>query len=130
MSRLKRHIAIRFLFLAIGIILSVHQVVPHHHHDEVTEEEHISEHASAHTFWEYLQLAFHQELGNDDLVTSTTTVEKASSIATYYCLPILFSFTSEITSENLVTAFYTSSEIQYNTHFYLLSNQFRAPPLA
>lgn len=128
MSRLQRHITIRFLFLAIGLILSVHQVVPHHHHHADSEEEHVSEHASAQTFWEYLQLALHQELGNDDLTTSTTSVEKTTTIAVFYCFPNPFSFQSEIITENLVTAFHTSDEIKYNTHFYLLSNQFRAPP--
>lgn len=130
MSHLKRHIILRFLFLTIGIILSVHQVVPHHHHDEVSDEEHISEHTSAHSFWEYLQLAFHQELGNDDLTTSTNFVEKATTIAALYCLPDFFSFHSELSIKEHLSNFYTSNEIQYQTHFYLLSNQFRAPPLA
>ncbi len=129
MSRFKRHIAIRFLFLAIGLILSVHQVVPHHHYDEDSEEEHVSEHVSAHTFWEYLQLALHQELGNDDLTTSTTSVEKASASMTLFYIPNPFSLSITSTSEQIINIFYNSNEIAHNTHFYLLSNQFRAPPI-
>lgn len=128
MSHLKRHIAIRCLFLAIGVVLSIHQVVPHHHHDEISEEEHVSEHASAHTFWEYLQLALHQELGNDDLTTSTPAVEKSNVTVAPFCIPPHFAFTPELTTVCLNTIFNNGEEISYKTHFYLLSNQFRAPP--
>ncbi len=128
MLHIKRHIAIRFLFLAIGLLLAVHQTVPHHHHDEISEEEHVSEHASAHTFWEYLQLALHQELGNDDL-TTTPSVEKSNVTVASFCIPQLFSFTPELTTLYLKTIFNNSEEISFKSHFYLLSNQFRAPPL-
>lgn len=128
MSHLKRHIIVRLLFLVIGLVLTAHQVVPHHHHNELSEEEHVGEHTAAHTFWEYLQLAFHQELGDDDLTTSTRSAEDISDIAAYFCLPTLFSFHSEILLEAFSTTFSSSGEIVYQTHFYLLSNQFRAPP--
>lgn len=130
MTHLKRHIVLRFLFLAIGVILSMHQVIPHHHHSQVVEETHWCEHEQAKSFWEYLQLAFHQELGNDDLTTSITKAERMLLNSSTFCLPTIFDFTLEAPTKVEITAFRNSEEITYKSYFYLLSNQFRDPPLA
>lgn len=129
MSHLKRHIGIRFLFLAIGVVLSMHQIIPHHHHNPLVKESHWCEYEQPSSFWEYLQLAFHQELGDDDLTTSIIKPERTVLSSFVYCLPTTLDFGLEVTTEVNLTTFHNSEEIAYNTYFYLLSNQFRDPPL-
>jgi len=47
-------------FLAITIIIA-HTVIPHIHHSEISEKEHIYQHQQAKTIFDYIALAFHSE---------------------------------------------------------------------
>lgn len=47
-------------FLAITIIIA-HAVIPHVHHSEISEKEHVVQHQEAETIFDYIALAFHSE---------------------------------------------------------------------
>ena len=48
-------------------MLILHSLVPHHHHDELSDEEHEIEHDSAETLLDYLELLFHVDAGDGHL---------------------------------------------------------------
>lgn len=45
----------------------LHSFVPHQHHDELGQAEHISEHSSATSTLDFLSLIFHENLGENHL---------------------------------------------------------------
>ena len=45
----------------------MHTVVPHVHHDQISDAQHEEEHLSADSWKDYLQLVFHVDLGDDHL---------------------------------------------------------------
>lgn len=55
-----------FLLLA-GCLLLLHSFIPHQHHSELSEEEHIEQHEEADDLFEFLQLVFHIDFGEDHL---------------------------------------------------------------
>ena len=60
------------MFTALSMLL-LHSFMPHQHHDELSEEEHIEQHTSASTAFDYLALLFHENIGVDHLEHFETT---------------------------------------------------------
>lgn len=119
---------LRMIFLFIGIVLVAHQITPHHHHSAVSEKEHQEEHLSASTFIEFLQLAFHQELGAEDETISEKTTFKLNLVAPVLSTNILPTFQKR---EEVVAiqSFTTPYNNRLNKRYtYLFCGSFRAPP--
>lgn len=54
-------------FFLATILLMLHSVLPHQHHDELSQEEHLAQNEEARTWLDYLKLAFHTDLGDSHL---------------------------------------------------------------
>lgn len=54
------------MFVAVAILL-LHSFLPHSHHDELSEEEHIEVHEEAVTLLDFIRLAFHIDPGKNHL---------------------------------------------------------------
>ena len=67
--KLIRNIAV----LLAGAILMLHNFLPHQHHSELSEEEHITQHETAENLYDFLQLIFHMDQGEAHLERYQTT---------------------------------------------------------
>ncbi|MEO9482455.1 MAG: hypothetical protein ABJG47_03380 [Ekhidna sp.] len=116
-----RHFKTISLVLA-GALLLLHTFIPHQHHSELDEAEHIEQHQQADDLFDLLQLVFHIDLGGDHLedfktasftFTSPDFFDHSVLERTYYSVQ-LDQFPTEFISDNSV------QEIH--------SLQFRGPP--
>ena len=53
--------------MTAGILLLLHTLIPHQHHTELDDSSHYSQHQKADNLYEFFQLIFHQDLGEDHL---------------------------------------------------------------
>lgn len=58
---------IRLAFVLSVCFLLLHNLTPHVHHTEMSEEHHISQHEEARTLYDWLMLSFHDDLGGGHL---------------------------------------------------------------
>ena len=58
---------IRLAFLVSVCFLLLHNITPHMHHAEMTEEEHLLHHEEASSLLDWLMLSFHDDLGGGHL---------------------------------------------------------------
>ena len=110
--------------LLAGVILLLHTVLPHEHHSELNQEEHLAQHESAEGLLDFIKLTFHMDQGEDHL----EKYQGSSSI---------FLFQALLTDELLVVFHpidikksYPPSFFQESLHSRFLSSQvrFRGPP--
>lgn len=57
----------RFAFSLSVILLLMHNLTPHIHHSEMTEDQHMIHHEEASTLYDWLMLSFHDDLGSGHL---------------------------------------------------------------
>jgi hypothetical protein len=69
-------------FIAV-LILLVHSIVPHHHHDELSEWEHQQEHLEASNILDYLALSLHFDHPDGQLEEFTTAQSDVTDIDHY-----------------------------------------------
>lgn len=62
-----KKLVIRFAFLISVCFLLMHNLSPHLHHSEMTEEEHRLQHEEASSWLDWLLLSFHDDLGGGHL---------------------------------------------------------------
>jgi len=70
------------LFLSFFFLVT-HELVPHRHHEELSESEHHLEHQSATNLVDFFSLVFHQNLGShhlQEMVVASTKSEVASKM--------------------------------------------------
>ncbi len=68
------------LFVSFFFLVT-HELVPHRHHEELTENEHQKEHLNANNLVDFFSLVFHQNLGNHHLQEMVVASSK-SEVAT------------------------------------------------
>ena len=56
-----------FTILLAGAILLLHTVLPHEHHSELNEVEHVAQHESAKGLLDFIKMAFHMDQGEGRL---------------------------------------------------------------
>lgn len=59
--------SIRLVFVLSVSFLLMHNLTPHVHHSEMSEEQHIFQHEEAKTLYDWLMLSFHDDLGGGHL---------------------------------------------------------------
>ncbi|MEP1096306.1 MAG: hypothetical protein ABJG78_14415 [Cyclobacteriaceae bacterium] len=57
----------KILMMVAGVILLMHSFLPHSHHDELSDSEHIEVHEEAETILDFFRLAFHVNQGENHL---------------------------------------------------------------
>ena len=70
------------LFLSFFFLVT-HELVPHRHHEELSESEHQKEHQSANNLVDFFSLVFHQNLGShhlQEMVVASSKSEVASKM--------------------------------------------------
>lgn len=74
-------------------MLTLHAVVPHHHHDQLSFQEHVAEHEAADSIVDFLALLFHFE-GGDQILDSLMSINSGLSIVllTFVACTCLFHF--------------------------------------
>ncbi len=60
-------------------MITLHSIIPHHHHNEITFEQHMAEHEAADSFIDILALLFHFE-GGDEIFESLMKVNSQISV--------------------------------------------------
>ena len=58
---------VRFAFILSVIFMLMHNLTPHVHHSEMTEDQHMVHHEEARTLYDWLMLSFHDDLGSGHL---------------------------------------------------------------
>lgn len=64
------------LFLSFFFLVT-HELVPHRHHEELSDTEHQKEHQSANNLVDFFSLVFHQNLGSHHLQEILVTSSKS-----------------------------------------------------
>lgn len=57
----------KIAMILAGVILLLHSFLPHNHHNEISEEEHLEVHEEASSVIDYILLAFHNNPGKNHL---------------------------------------------------------------
>lgn len=57
----------KIAMILAGVILLLHSFLPHNHHNEISEEEHLEVHEEASSILDYILLAFHNNPGKNHL---------------------------------------------------------------
>ncbi|MEQ8711839.1 MAG: hypothetical protein RIC80_02420 [Cyclobacteriaceae bacterium] len=76
------------LVMIAGVLLLFHSMLPHAHHSELNEEQHFQEHEMASSLFDYLQLAFHFDPGQNHLEDYQTAGFDLTFIPQYLILVI------------------------------------------
>ena len=131
---IKKQVAILFLFLALGFLLS-HQLVPHHHHgiSEIATNNHAHDHDQegdhSHQLFDlFFSLFHHTNYNTPVVIVHNSTYNKFSKL-------VLSSFSQ--TYENYPRTDYAAFVIHKEQHSFdqqtsilLRSFSFRGPPIA
>ena len=75
---MKKWIAYFFVVFAFAM-LTLHAVVPHHHHEQLSFQEHVAEHDAAESITDFLALLFHFE-GGDQVLDSVLSTSASFSL--------------------------------------------------
>jgi hypothetical protein len=116
------------LFLAASIIL-MHNATPHFHHD-MSSVSHATEDEVASTIFDYLQLAFHLDLGEDHLANFEKSVEFSE------ILPLISNCILLVSVHHLEANLVTTELIAYKQFSVPIHQRhirqlyFRGPPIA
>jgi len=122
------------LFLSFFFLIT-HELVPHRHHEELTESEHQSEHQSANDIVDFFSLVFHQNLGNHHLqeilvsssenqVSSKMELEKKSIRHDFISTTSNFPFSSFSSNSQLFF-----QKVYLKSTLFHFNHQRRGPPL-
>ncbi|MEQ9299522.1 MAG: hypothetical protein RIF33_13195 [Cyclobacteriaceae bacterium] len=76
------------LVVVAGALLLFHSLLPHAHHSELNEEQHFEEHEMASSLFDYLQLAFHFDPGQNHLEDYQTAGYDLIIISPYLLLGV------------------------------------------
>ncbi|MFY0652279.1 MAG: hypothetical protein JXQ96_09615 [Cyclobacteriaceae bacterium] len=108
-----------------GAILLLHTVLPHEHHSELDEAEHVTQHETATGWLDFIMLAFHLDQGEGHL----EKYQVPSSNILFHTLPseaLVFQFTPFIL---IKTSFPVSSPVEsFYSRFLSSQLRFRGPP--
>lgn len=55
------------VFLIAGLVILMHNITPHLHHGELSDQEHIRAHCEADDLFDWVSLGFHNDLGGGHL---------------------------------------------------------------
>ncbi len=109
-----------------GSILLMHSILPHEHHSELDENQHIEAHETANSLIDYIKLAFHIDLGQDHLESYKVTQQEvlAFDLISYPTLDFSFHITStEIQSQKFIPLTDNFQSTYFSQHLRL-----RGPP--
>ena len=71
-------------------MLLLHSFMPHQHSDELSAAEHIEEHTSASSVFDYLAVLFHENLGENHLEHFDTPASHYEDLATPAVVPSFY----------------------------------------
>lgn len=121
------------LFLSFFFLVT-HELVPHRHHEELTESEHQKEHQSANDFVDFFSLVFHQNLGSHHLqeIVVSSSENQVSSKMELEKKSIRHQFVS---TTSILPSSYSSSnsqlffqKVSLKSTFLHFNHQRRGPP--
>jgi len=110
----------------------LHSVIPHHHHDHLSVEDHNIEHESADNILDYLELLFHLDMGEGHLENFQSTDGNHLDIQLQYDLgplspvEIVYCLKADAEADFSTRPFYSSDRIPIPPNISSLS--LRGPP--
>jgi hypothetical protein len=108
----------------------IHNTLPHQHHSEMEDMEHSIEHQAASNVLEYLQLAFHLDMGGDHLENFEKTTEVTLSAPMIAHLTYLIPDLALLPEQSSTNAYYLVSDWHSPTEYFWNETSFRGPPTA
>lgn len=110
-----------------GSILLMHSVLPHEHHSELNENQHVEAHDTATSLLDFIKLAFHVDLGQDHLESYKVVQQEQVAFHLIIYPAIDFSF------ETLFTEFASPKFLPFqdklHTKYLSQPRRVRGPPL-
>ena len=114
-----------FITLA-GAILLLHTVLPYEHHDELNQNQNIEAHATANSLLDYIKLAFHVDLGEDNLEGYKITQHEQLNFDLILFFTLDFSF--EIQNTAAASQHFVNFEEKLHSRYYSRHLSLRGPP--
>lgn len=109
-----------------GAILLLHSLLPHEHHRDLDDEEHVVRHEMATSLVDFIKLAFHLDQGEDHLENFKVTEQFQLSLDQYVLAQAYFTFAPKlIESQHII--FPTFQATNYSRYL-SLPLRFRGPP--
>lgn len=105
-----------------GVILLLHMILPHEHHSELDAAEHITQHETAKSLFDYFKLAFHMDQGEGHLekyqASSTSQLSFHATLLESFTPDFELVFLEEIktassTEQNLLSSWHFTSQIRF-----------------
>ena len=115
----------KIAMILAGVILLLHSFLPHHHHNEISEAEHVEVHEEARTVIDYILLAFHNNPGENHLEEFKNAQQYQLQLLLVASVPN-FDFGSSVVLETLEKPSAYSYYFPQPIHYQNL--QFRGPP--
>jgi hypothetical protein len=112
--------------IVAGALLLLHSLLPHAHHSQLNNEQHIEEQQTATSLFDYLQLAFHFNPGENHLEEYQTAGDELLSISPFLVAVIEFSFLAPLLDDFNDDFYPEQSDIKGQYLYRHLS--FRGPP--
>lgn len=116
----------RISVLLAGALLMFHTVVAHQHHTELSQKEHIVQHQSAVSLFDYIELALHLDQGEGHLENYQTANElQFIPVAVSSDAP---SFTFNRSVEESLEVSFPTTQDTLPERYYISYLRFRGPP--
>ncbi|MEQ6168891.1 MULTISPECIES: hypothetical protein [unclassified Ekhidna] len=112
------------LFVAVSFLM-LHTFMPHHHLDQISEEQHFTEHSEADSLIDFIRLAFHLNPGENHL----EEFEQNTGVILHF--PVADFHKIEVPNQvvDIVTpSFVEAQDVAIEHQFTSLSLSFRGPP--
>lgn len=112
--------------IVAGALLLLHSLLPHAHHTQLNDEQHIEEQQTASSILDYLQLAFHFNPGENHLEEYQTAGEDSLFTTPFLVAIIEWSFVAPLLEDDTDAFRPDQSEVKDQYLYRYLS--FRGPP--
>ncbi|WP_421765563.1 hypothetical protein [Ekhidna sp.] len=112
------------LFVAVSFLM-LHTFMPHHHSDQISEEQHFIEHSEADSLIDFIRLAFHLNPGENHL----EEFEQNTGVTLHF--PVADFHKIEVPNQviDIATPSFTKAQdVAIEHQFTSLSLSFRGPP--
>ena len=87
------------IVIVAGAILLLHSLLPHAHHSQLNDEQHLEEQQSASSIFDYIQLAFHFDQGENHLEEYQTSGDDISFFSPFLVAVIEWSIVIPIVED-------------------------------
>lgn len=109
-----------------GAILLMHSILPHEHHSELDENQHVEDHETASSLLDYIKLAFHLDPGQNHLEEFQVSKQIQAPLVLNMPVEFVYEAVPELMEERVIVL--PAYQFNFKTRFKHQTLRFRGPP--